>query len=180
MMGERPFGQDEDPVMEAMTRRGVAQRSESGRNFGRFFTVLLFALFIITLLIAIMAGTGLYRTLVDVRDQADASRLATGLIANSVRAADAVDAVGSGQGPEGRSLVLTENLDSGTFETRIYAYQGRIVEEYALADAAYTPEKATPIVESQSFAFSYENGLLTVDTDDGSVQVALRSVRGGA
>ena len=166
--------------MEALTSRGVVQRAEGGQNFGRLFTVLLFALFIVALLIAIMAGTGLYRALVDVREQADASRLATGLIANSVRAADSVDAVGAGKGPEGRSLVLTERLDSGTFETRIYAYQGSIVEDYALADAAYTPEKATPIVASQRFAFSYEDGLLTVDTDDGSVQVALRSVRGGA
>lgn len=166
--------------MEALTSRGIVQRAEGGQNFGRIFTVLLFALFIVALLIAIMVGTGLYRALVDVREQADTSRLATGLVANSVRAADAVNAIGAGQGPEGRSLVLTERLDSGTFETRIYAYQGSIVEEYALADAAYTPEKATPIVESQRFAFSYENGLLTVDTDDGSVQVALRSVRGGA
>ena len=131
--------------MEALTGSGVVQRAEGGQNFGRLFTVLLFALFIVALLIAIMAGTGLYRALVDVREQADASRLATGLIANSVRAADSMDAVGAGKGPEGRSLVLTERLDSGTFETRIYAYQGSIVEEYALADAAYTPEKATPI-----------------------------------
>lgn len=180
MSSERLSGQDEDPIMEALTSRGVAQRAESGQNFGRLFTVLLFALFIVSLLIAIMAGTGLYRALVDVRDQADTSRLATGLIANSVRAADSVDAIGAGKGPEGRSLVLTERLDSGTFETRIYAYQGSIVEEYALADAAYTPEKATPIVASQHFSFSYKKGLLTVDTDDGSVQVTLRSVRGGA
>ena len=72
--------------MEALTSRGVVQRAEGGQNFGRLFTVLLFALFIVALLIAIMAGTGLYRALVDVREQADASRLATGLIANSVRA----------------------------------------------------------------------------------------------
>ena len=152
MTGERPSGQNENSVMEALTGKGIAQRAEGGQAFGRMFTVLLFALFIVALLIVIMAGTGLYRALVDVREQADASRLSTGLIANSVRAADAVDAVGAGQGPEGRSLVLTERLDNGTFETRIYAYQGSIVQEYALADAAYTPEKATPIVESQRFA----------------------------
>lgn len=180
MTTERPSGQNEDPVMEALTSRGVAQHGEDRRNFGRVFTALLFALFILALLIAITAGTGLYRALVDVREQADTSRLATGLIANSVRAADAVDAVGKGQGPEGASLVLTEHLDSGTFETRIYAYQGSIVEEYALADAAYTPDKASHIVDSERFSFNYRNGLLTVETDDGTVQVALRSAKGGA
>lgn len=180
MMIERPSGQDEDPVMEALTSRGVSQGGEGGQNFGRVFTALLFALFILALLIAIMAGTGLYRALVDVRTQADTSRLATGLIANSVRAADSADAVGAGQGPEGPSLVLTERLESGTFETRIYKYRGAIVEEYALADTAYTPDKASHIVDSESFSFDYDKGLLTVEADDGSVQVALRSTKGGA
>ena len=160
--------------MDALTSRRIARRAESEHGFGRLFTALLFALFLIALLIALSAGTNLYRTL------GDTSRIATGLIANSVRAADAVDAIGTGQGPEGRSLVLTERLDGGTFETRIYSYEGVIVEEYAPADAAYTPEKAARIVDSVRFSFSYENGLLTVYTDDGTVQVALRSVRGGA
>lgn len=115
-----------------------------------------------------MTGTGLYRALVEVRDQADDTRLATGLIANSVRAADSVDAVGAGKGPEGRSLVLTERLDSGTFETRIYAYQGSIVEEYALADAGVHAGEGHPRRRLGRFAFSYENGLLTVETDDGA------------
>lgn len=180
MIGSRPTEQNEDPVMRALTSRTIAQRAEEGQGSGRLFTALLFALFVVVLLIAIMAGTGLYRALVEVRDQADTSRLATGLIANSVRAADAVDAVGTGRGPEGASLVLTERLDGGTFETRIYAYQGNVVEEYALADAAYTPEKAHLIVSSERFSFTYENGLLVIDTDKDRVKIALRSVRGGA
>lgn len=180
MRGRQPERLDEGAVMEALASTRIARQDEGGRGFGRLFTALLFALFLIALLVALTAGTDLYRALGDVREQADASRLSTGLIANSVRAADAADAVGTGQGPEGRSLVLTEHLDGGAFETRIYSYEGAIVEEYAPADAAYTPEKASRIVDSVRFSFSYDNGLLTVHTDDGTVQVALRSVRGGA
>lgn len=76
--------------------------------------------------------------------------------------------------------MLTERLESGVYETRLYAYQGSIVEEYARADAAFTPEKAREIVKSKRFDFAYENGLLTVYTDQGSTSVALRSVRGGS
>ena len=50
MKGERPSGRDEDAVMEALTSRGIAQRAEGGQGFGRLFTVLLFALFIVALL----------------------------------------------------------------------------------------------------------------------------------
>jgi hypothetical protein len=76
--------------------------------------------------------------------------------------------------------VLVERLRSGTYETRIYLYQGHVVEQYAVAAKPYEPEKATPIVPSETFSFSFEDGLLTITTDAGSAEVALRSVRGGA
>ncbi|WP_180995257.1 DUF4860 domain-containing protein [Raoultibacter timonensis] len=150
------------------------------RAFGRVFTALLLALFVVTLLLAVLVGTDVYKSLYGVRSETNETRLGLNLIANNVRANDAVDAVAVGSGPEGRSLVLVERLESGTYETRIYRYEGSIVEEYALADAAYTPRKATRIVASDRFDFTYENGLLTVTTDQGSIDIALRSIKGGA
>ena len=169
-----------------------AKRSQAAGSSGHMFTALLFALFVIALLLAVVAGTNVYRNLNDVRSGADEARLGLTLLTNNVRANDAADAIGphavahlmdlaadaiaAGTGPEGRSLVLVERLDSGTYETRIYRHEGNIVEEYALADAAYTPEKAVVICPSDVFDFSYGNGLLTITTDQGSADVALRSV----
>ena len=153
-----------------------AKRSQAAGSSGHMFTALLFALFVIALLLAIVAGTNVYRNLNDVRSGADEARLGLTLLANNVRANDAADTIAAGTGPEGRSLVLVERLDSGTYETRIYRHEGNIVEEYALADAAYTPEKAVVICPSDVFDFSYGNGLLTITTDQGSAAVALRSV----
>ncbi|MEQ3364249.1 DUF4860 domain-containing protein [Raoultibacter massiliensis] len=153
-----------------------AKRSQAAGSSGHMFTALLFALFVIALLLAVVAGTNVYRNLNDVRSGADEARLGLTLLANNVRANDAADAIAAGTGPEGRSLVLVERLDSGTYETRIYRHEGNIVEEYALADAAYTPEKAVVICPSDVFDFSYGNGLLTITTDQGSADVALRSV----
>ena len=153
---------------------------ESGRDLGQIFTVLLFAVFIITVLLSIVVGTDTYRRLIDAQNEADATRLGLSLIANSVHANDETDAIGVGRGPEGRSLVLFEHGDNGTYETRVYLYKGNIVQEYALEGAPYTPTKASTVVESRNFDFSYNDGLLTVYTDQGSVNVALRSERGGA
>ena len=153
-----------------------AKRSQAADSSGHMFTALLFALFVIALLLAVVAGTNVYRNLNDVRSGADEARLGLTLLTNNVRANDAADAIAAGTGPEGRSLVLVERLDSGTYETRIYRHEGNIVEEYALADAAYTPEKAGVICPSDVFDFSYGNGLLTITTDQGSADVALRSV----
>ncbi len=153
------------------------RRDETG--YGHTFTTLLFAVVVLFLLIALLVGTNAYRAVNDVRSSTDETRLGLALIANSIRMNDAVDAVGTAEGPEGLALVLTERLDGGDYETRLYAYQGAVVEEYARADTAYTPEKAREIVRSDRFDFSYENGLLTVNTDQGSTSIALRSVRGG-
>lgn len=146
----------------------------------RVFMAILFAIIVLFLLIALMMGTMVYQALNKASTQSNESRVGLSLISNSIRMTDYTDAVGVGTGPEGRSLVLTERLDNGTFETRIYQYHGMIVQEYALASAPYTPEKARDLVASNTFNFEYSNGLLTVHTDQGSTSVALRSVRGGA
>ncbi|WP_302961950.1 DUF4860 domain-containing protein [uncultured Adlercreutzia sp.] len=177
------------------------------RDFGRVFTGILFALFVVTLLMAILVGTGVYRALHQEGAAADEQRLSLTLLANDVRANDQIDAVARAWVTEdavqvevaegadglaaaadaagearslfsGPALVLRETLPSGVYETRLYCYDGTIMEEYALADAPYDPEKATAIVASDVFDFAYEGGLLTITTDAGSVSVALRSAGG--
>lgn len=171
---------DDDTLMEAlMSTRRVREATQESKDTGKLFALLLFALFVAALLMAIVAGTGIYRSLSQMQSSAGDARLGLNLVANSVRANDAAGSVAVGSGPEGRALVLVENLDSGSYETRIYLYQGSIVEEYALASAAYTPAKATKIVDSSTFDFTYSSGILTVTCDQGSVDIALRSVQGG-
>ncbi|WP_303202002.1 DUF4860 domain-containing protein [Raoultibacter timonensis] len=160
---------------------GGAQRASSqatGRS-SRVFVVALFALIVLSLLSALIIGMEVYKSIAADRAAADDTRLGLSLIANSIHAADSADSVGMGAGPEGDSLVLIERDGDSAYETRIYLFEGRIVEEYATAEAPYTPEKATAIVDSQTFAFDYGNGLLTVQTDQGSASVYLRSTQGG-
>lgn len=153
---------------------------KSRGNSEHLFVVTLFVTIVLFLLIALMVGTSLYQTINNERADGDEDRLGLALITNSVRMNDATDAVGSAQGPEGRALVLTETLEGGSaYETRIYRFCGKIVQEYATAQAPYTPEKAREIVASDTFEFTYHNNLLTIETDQGSSAVALRSVRGG-
>ena len=146
-----------------------SSEARDGKARGRAFITLLFAVIALFLLLALL-----------VRSSSDNTRLGLSLIANSIRATDGTDAVGVADGPEGLALVLTEHLGNGDYETRLYAYQGAIVEEYTRAGTAFTPEKAREIVRSSTFDFTYTDGLLTVHTDQGSTSVALRSVRGGA
>ena len=163
---------------------GQADATRAGRTADRArhaFTIALFGMFSIGLLLAMAAGTGLFRSLRSLDAATGEERMSAGLIANAVHATDAADSVQIGQGPEGRSLVLVERLDSGTFETRFYAYDGQVLQEYVTAGATYNPASAVPVVESRTFevSFDVDSGLLRVTTDAGSTSVALRSVQGG-
>ena len=145
----------------------------------KLFPALVLGAFFLALLLALVAGALVYKSISDSTAATNAARQGAGLVCNAIHANDAKGAIAVGEGPEGRSLVIVETLDSGTFETRFYLYQGSIVQEYSLAGAPYSPETASSVTESQQFDFSYSHGLLTVTTDQGTAEVALRSAGGG-
>lgn len=157
----------------------VSAESNAERKHRKVFPLLLFCVFFIALLLALIAGVTVYRLVSDVQAANVSHREGIELICNIVRANDAKGAVAVGDGPEGKSLAIVQNLDSGTYETRLYLYKGSIVQEYSLAGTEYTPSKASKVTESSSFAFTYDNGLLTVTTDQGTCEVALRYLQGG-
>ncbi len=159
---------------------GLATVEESRvERMSSIFAIVMFVFVVVTLLVALVIGTNVYRALSTERSNASNLRFETSLLLNNIRMNDETNAVGVGNGPEGRSLVLIERLDSGTYETRIYLYRGNIVQEYSLATSPYDPERASIITASSVFEFNYSSGLLTVLTDTGRTHVALRSVEGG-
>lgn len=145
----------------------------------RMFAAVLFGLFIIMLLLSFLVGINVYRALNTMAESESVQRLEQSFLANTVHSNDMIGAVEVGEGPEGKALVLRETIDgSSSYETRIYSSDGSIVQEYSLAGSPYVPEKAIKLIDSTRFDFSYENGLLTIYTDGGSVDVALRSAKG--
>ena len=139
------------------------------------FTIALMAVFFVIMMGCLAAGVTMYSNVSALHAQANDIHLQSGLLANTIRVNDAAAAYEVGTGPEGDALVLVERMDIGTFETRVYHYQGAIVQEYALAGRPYNPANATKIVDSSTFEFAFENDLITVTTDEGTWQVALRS-----
>lgn len=166
------------PLGSMLRANPAATQPRSNRS--RVFTAILFAFIVTFLLLLLLTGMSVYGHVNSQREASDNSRLGLSLIVNSVRMNDTADAVSEGTGPEGAALVLTEYLEAGTYETRIYAYQGMIVEEYALAEREYVPDRARAIVASEVFSFEYAGGLLTIHTDMGDACVMVRGQGGGA
>lgn len=149
------------------------------RSSSRLFTVLLMAVFFIALMGGLAAGASIYSSVVGVQSYTNDVHIQSGLMANTVHVNDSVYAVEQGEGPEGPALVLVEALETGTFETRVYQYKGTIFQEYAIAGRDYNPTTATPLFASDVFEFSFDGKLLTITTDQGTLDVALRSKQGG-
>lgn len=165
--------------MDAVTA-SAAHKTKETRKVQRAFSILLFAVFIIVDLLALVAGTSSYGSITKMQQQNDARVMTLGPITSSVRANDVQGGIASGKGPEGKSLVLTQHDQQGTYETRIYLYQGKIVQEFSLSGTPYTPEKATKLSDSSTFTFAYDDGLLTINTDGSEAKIALRNLQGGA
>ena len=147
----------------------------------RVFTVVLLAVFFVVLMVGLAVGVAMYQAVANNQLETNAARMQAGLLASNVHANDTVNSIGTGNGPEGRALVLTEHGgDGSSYEMRIYLYKGNVVQEYSLAGSAYTPERAQPLISSSTFDFALHGSLLVIFTDQGATNVALRSYHGGA
>lgn len=154
-------------------------KSPFSASSNRMFAAVLFGLFIVMLLLAFLVGINVYQALNTMAESESAQRLEQSFLANTIHSNDMYDAVLVGEGPEGEALVLRETVEgAGAYETRIYLHDGAIVQEYSLEGSEYAPEKAITLFDSTFFDFTYENGLLTVKTDGGDVNIALRSAQG--
>ncbi len=140
----------------------------------------LFALFVCALLLALVAGVRVYDAQVADSNKAADERFANGLISNSVKSLDSYDAITAQKGPNGKALVLLEATDGGVFETRIYQYDHAILMEYTPAGETFAPSKATKLIDSDMFDFTLTPTLLSVITDEGQTDIALRSFGMGA
>lgn len=165
-------------VIDAVAK-SATRKVDRGHRLQRAFSILLFTVFVVVDLLALMAGASAFGSITKMQQSNDARIMTLGPITSSVRANDVNGGIATGTGPEGRSLVLLQKDDEGTYETRIYLYQGAVKQEYALAGSSYTPEKATTLAHSNTFSFSYDDGMLTIVTDAGEAHIALRNMQGG-
>ena len=164
-------------ILEAIeeSTQMLSTRDTDKNILGKIFTIALFVFVVFFLLIGIFLGTKVYQSIHFTGEQTEQLRLSSNIIGGLVKANDTIGAVSEGQGPEGKSLVLRQNTDVGVFEIRIYEYLGHIVQEYSVEGSEYSPYRADEIAVSDTFDFTYESGMLTITTDDGTTKVALRT-----
>ncbi|MCH4184557.1 MAG: DUF4860 domain-containing protein [Eggerthellaceae bacterium] len=162
------------PTSHIASMQSVDQRFEShSESVYLAFEVLA----IVILLIALIVGVNAFRAVSSLQQEDANLRSSLDTIVNTVHMDDTAQSASIGNGPEGPSLVLTESTDTAAYETRIYNYQGAIVEEYAPSGTALSPDRATKLETNTLFNvdLSDNSSLITIHTDAGWATVALRS-----
>ena len=143
--------------------------------------LLLFALFAACVLAVLLTGARAYRRLT-LRDQASYNtRTCVQYVATRVRQAD--HAAGVEVAPFGETQALVLGEKSG-FITRVYWYDGWLMELYSAPDAALSPENGTKLLPADGMEFTLEDGLLTAKITSGGrdslLSLSLRSGKGAA
>ena len=139
--------------------------------------LLLFGVFAVCVLSVLLTGADAYRRLTE-RDQSSYSRrTCVQYIATRVRQADRAEGVSVEPFGEGDALVLSED----GYVTRVYHYDGYLMELYASAEEELHPQDGQRIIPAGGVELSLEDGLLSVEvTDEQGVQDSLRlSLRSG-
>lgn len=156
-------------VIEKARGRSVQKRPM------HLLSVALIAVFFVALLSGLAAGARMYRAAATAQLEANDLHLQSGLVTNIIRSNDVAGALTTGDGPEGPALVLSRTLASGTYETRLYRYQGQLMQEFTAAGQPYDPANATALLATDTFEFAVKGQLVSLTTDGGCFDVCLRS-----
>lgn len=141
-----------------MKRRGIQHHLDG------LLALLLFGVFAACVLSVLLTGARAYRRLTD-RDRASCSRrTCVQYIATRVRQADCLDGVTVE--PFGETAALTLSEDG--FVTRVYWYEGYLMELYAGEGAELSPADGERIMEAEALSLSLRQGLLTVEVTSAS------------
>lgn len=136
---------------------------EKGTKITDFFTLIVFAAFAMCVLLVLLFGAKVYRSLVMRGKDSFEARTAAQYVTMRVHQAEHVT-VADFDGCE--ALVLSETIDGETYLTRVYCYDGFLRELFSAENAALTPEDGEKILPAEGLDVSVAEDLLTVQLDE--------------
>ncbi len=149
---------------------------EHNRRMGALAPFGVFTLFALVILSVLLSGASAYHRLVAENQIHDNSRTALSYISARVRRAESGQNVQKGEFAQKDALILQEQLDGQSYTTRIYCYEGYLMELYTPAEGTFAPQDGTRILPMEALTVTIDGNLLTVTLQDekqNSYQIAL-------
>jgi len=140
--------------------------------------LLLFAVFAVCILMVLLTGADAYRNLTQRDDTAHEERTCVQYITQRVRQADASGSIAVEDFGGADCLVLGLGED---YITRIYCWDGSLMELYSAPEDGLNPEDGEPILALESMTISCSEREITIDVTDsqGQSQRVYLALRGG-
>lgn len=127
---------------------------------------------LVAVLFLVTAGCRIYRQVTVQRAENESLRTTLSYLQNQIAANDTAGGVRIGKGPEGDLLALSEP-ETGC-EVYVYAWQGSLVEELALAGERPRPALAEEIAPVESFAVTKSGQTLELEVNGKRAWMTLR------
>lgn len=123
---------------------------------------LLLGIFAVSVLGVLLAGAGVYSRLTRRDDRAYDSRTGLQYVASKVRQAPAPHTVQVTDFAGVDALTVTEQVDAEVYVTRVYCYDGWLMELFCAVGADFAPEDGERLLRAQSLELEQRDGLLYV------------------
>lgn len=130
--------------------------------------LLVFCVFAVGILSVLLSGASAYRRLTERDQMAYDSRTCVQYVATKVRQASAPGCVLLSEFGDGDALVIVQEYDGLEYWTRVYCYDGWLMELFASASDDFDPEDGEKIMEAQSLTLTQTGAFLGVTIVDGS------------
>lgn len=156
------------------------KRRSTRHQIDGLIALLLFGVFAACVLVVLLTGADAYRRLTERDRTAYDRRTCIQYVATRVRQADSIGGVDVVE--FGGTQALTLDGGDGEYYTRVYYYDGYLMELYTSYDSDMEPQDGERVMLAGGLDFSLEDGLLTVTAMDaqGQVSTLLLSLRSTA
>lgn len=144
--------------------------NKSERSASTVAAFLLFAVFAAGVFGVLLGGAQSYRRLTRRDAAAYDSRTCTQYLATRLRQTQSSAGVQIVSFGGGNALLIPETLDGEAYVTRIYCYNGWLMELYSVADGEFSPEDGEKILPASDLEVSRQQDLLLIGITDGNAQ----------
>jgi hypothetical protein len=151
------------------------------RSLSGLAALLVFAVFAAGILAVLLDGAGAYRRLTQRDSRTCDSRTCAQYMATKLRQAPGPDAVELSAFGDGDALVIHQDIKGTDFVTRVYCYDGWLMELFTVADGDFSPADGEQLLPISRLSLAREGQLISVDiTDDSGEAIRLTlALRGG-
>ena len=138
------------------------------RSLSGLAALLVFAVFAVAILSVLLSGAQAYRRITE-RDRISYDgRTCVQYLATKIRQASEPDAVNVAPFGDGDALLITQRYGDFDYLTRIYCYNGWLMELFTVADGDFAPEDGEKILPLHSLALQAKDGLILIALTDGN------------